>query len=104
MLSRLVRLALVGAFASVSFGGCLYPDLDSYAGPCQFTGRDSSCGKCLVSKCEAATDALCDGTTDADYELKELDRCAPTGKCSATSFEGAFSECMKSCPACTINY
>lgn len=105
MRRRLVVVLVAVALGSVSFGGCIYPDPDDYAGPCRFTGRDdSACGKCLVSKCAAAADALCDGTSDADYELQELDRCAPTGKCTASSFDGAFRACMESCPACTINY
>lgn len=105
MISRLLVVLSVSALASLCFGGCIYPDLDSYSGPCRFTGRDDSpCGKCLVSKCPATVDALCDGTSDADSDLKELDRCVPTGKCSPYGFDGAFKECLATCPACSINY
>lgn len=92
---------MVVVVGSVCFGGCLYPDPDDYTGACRFTGRDdSACGNCLLRTCPAAVDALCDGTSEGDSDLAELDACVPKGTCSFYGFDEPFRACLVSCAAC----
>jgi hypothetical protein len=101
MATRWRAAAIVFAIGSLTFGGCLYPDPDKYAGPCRFKGRDDTlCGKCLVEQCPAAVDDLCDGTSDGDFQLEELDRCVGVNRCSSSGWNEPFKGCLEKCTVC----
>ena len=100
MLARVLARACL-LLASVCLAACLYPDPNEYAGSCRFAGRDNSaCGSCLVATCPADLDALCDGTDEAEYDLRELETCAPKRTCTPYSFSEPFSACLEKCTIC----